>query len=94
MRRNQGSGLYSDNSIAREATWAVKGNVEPKGGRKNNFPWFFSDKKISEKQRRLLIKRWEARQGHLHEVAAKKNEECSSILFARVGLKYTPKPRP
>jgi hypothetical protein len=93
MHRNHGSGLHPDNSIAREATSAVKGKVEPKGGRKNNMPWFYSDKKISEKQRRFLIKRWETRQENLRKVAAKKNEECSSILFARVGLKYTPKPQ-
>lgn len=90
--RNQGSGLHPDNSIAREATRAVNGKMGPKGGRKNNVPWFFSDTKISKAKRRFLINRWEARQEHLRKVAAKVNAEYATILAARAGVKlHTPK---
>jgi hypothetical protein len=65
----------------------------PKGGRKNNLPWFFTDTKISKGKRRFLINRWEARQEHLRQVAAKMNAEYASILAARAGVKHTAKPQ-
>jgi len=95
MRRNQGSGLFPNNLTALQATRALKGKVEPSGGRKNNLPWFYSDARLSEAKRSKLIRAFEARQGHLHEAAARTNAEYVAILTARAGVKPSaPSPEP